>query len=118
MRAIELELKDSWVPLVKNDLYKFAFRTIMLIFMLSLTYFLLKKKGTLLILHARKGIRTSLIAQLVKDLPAMQETWVRSLSWEDPLEKEMATHSNILAWRIPRTESLAGYSPWGHKSRT
>ena len=44
MRAIELELKDSWVPLVKNDLYKFAFRTIMLIFMLSLTYFLLKKK--------------------------------------------------------------------------
>ena len=45
----------------------------------------------------------SLVAQLVKNLPAMQETWVRSLSWEDPLEKEKATHSNILAWRIPWT---------------
>ena len=46
----------------------------------------------------------------------MQETQVRSLGREDPLEKEMATHSNILAWRIPWTErSLAGYNPWGHK---
>ena len=45
----------------------------------------------------------SLVAQLVKNPPAMQETWVRSLSWEDPLEKEKATHSSILAWRIPRT---------------
>ena len=43
----------------------------------------------------------SLVAQLVKNLPAMQETWVRSLGREDPLEKEMATHSSILAWRIP-----------------
>ena len=40
---------------------------------------------------------------------------VRSLSQEDPLEKGMLTHSSILAWRIPRTESLEGYSPWGHK---
>ena len=40
---------------------------------------------------------------MVKNLPAMQETWVGSLDWEDPLEKEMATHSNILAWRIPWT---------------
>ena len=47
---------------------------------------------------------TSLIAQLVKNLPAMKETWVRFLGWEDPLEKEMATHSSILAWRIPWTE--------------
>ena len=47
---------------------------------------------------------TSLVAQMVKHLPAMWETWVRSLSQEDPLEKEMATHSSILAWRIPRTE--------------
>ena len=45
----------------------------------------------------------SLVAQLVKNLPAMQETWVRSLGWEDPLEKGMATHSSILAWRIPWT---------------
>ena len=45
-----------------------------------------------------------LVAQLVKNLPAMQETWVPSLGWEDPLEKEMATHSIILAWKIPWTE--------------
>ena len=43
------------------------------------------------------------VAQLVKNLPAMQETWVRPLGWEDPLEKEIATHSSILAWRVPRT---------------
>ena len=43
----------------------------------------------------------SLVAQLVKNLPAMQETWVRSLAWEDPLEKGKATHSGILAWIIP-----------------
>ena len=46
----------------------------------------------------------SLVAQMVKNLPAMQETWVRSLGWEDPLEKEMATHSSILVWKIPWTE--------------
>ena len=44
------------------------------------------------------------MAQLVKNLPAMQETWVQSLGWEDPLKKEMATHSSILAWRIPWAE--------------
>ena len=43
-----------------------------------------------------------IVAQLVKNLPAVQETWVRFPSWEDPLEKEMATHSSILAWRNPR----------------
>ena len=46
----------------------------------------------------------SLVAQLVKNLPVMQETRVRFLGWEDPLEKKMATHSSILAWRIPWTE--------------
>ena len=45
----------------------------------------------------------SLVAQLVMNLPAVQETWVRSLGWEDPLEKGKATHSNIMAWRIPWT---------------
>ena len=48
--------------------------------------------------------QASLVAQMVKNLPAMQETWVRSLDWEDPLEKEMAIHSSILPWRIPWTE--------------
>ena len=68
----------------------------------------------------------SLVAQMVKCLPAMQETWVRSLGGEDPLEKEMETHSSTLAWKIPWTEepgrlqsngrrSLVGYSPWGCK---
>ena len=46
----------------------------------------------------------SLVAQTVKNLPAIRKTWVQSLGWEDPLEKEMATHSSILAWRIPWTE--------------
>ena len=45
----------------------------------------------------------SLVSQLVKNPPAMQETWIRSLGWEDPVEKGKATHSNILAWRIPWT---------------
>ena len=58
----------------------------------------------------------SLVAQTVKNLPAMQETQVRSLGREDPLEKEMATHSSILAWRIPWTEELGElYSPRGLK---
>ena len=48
--------------------------------------------------------RASPVAQLVKNQPAMWETWVRSLGWEDPLEKGKATHSSILAWRIPWTE--------------
>ena len=50
----------------------------------------------------------SLVAQRLKRLPAMQETLVRSLGREDPLEKEMATHASILAWRIPRTEEPSG----------
>ena len=52
----------------------------------------------------RSSIWASLVAQTVKNLSAMQETWVRSLGWEDPLEKEMASHSSIVAWRIPWTE--------------
>ena len=56
--------------------------------------------------------RLSLIAQLVKNPPAMQETWVRSLGWEDTLEKEKATHSSILAWRFPEflTDFILGGS--------
>ena len=57
----------------------------------------------------------SQVAQMVKNLPAMQETRVWSLGWEDPLGEGMATHSSILAWRIPWTEVLLGYSPWHHK---
>ena len=50
----------------------------------------------------------SLVAQMVKNLPAMQETLVRSLGQEDPLEKGIATHSSVLAWRTPWTEELGG----------
>ena len=58
----------------------------------------------------------SLVAQMVKNLPAMGETSVHSLGQEDPLEKEMATYSSILTWRIPRTEKPGRlYSPWGRK---
>ena len=53
------------------------------------------------------------MAQMVKNLPAMQETRVRSLGWEDPLEKVMAIHSSILAWRIPRTEEPGGLQSMG-----
>ena len=49
---------------------------------------------------------------MVKNLPAVPETWVRSLGREDPLEKGMVTHSSILAWEIPRQRSLGGYSSW------
>ena len=55
-----------------------------------------------------KSLR-GLVAQLVKNLPSMQETWVRSLGWEDPMEKGMATHSSIMAWRI------SWVSLWSHK---
>ena len=55
------------------------------------------------------------MAQRLKRLPSMWETWVRPLVWEDPLEKEMATHSSILAWRIPWMEELGGLQSTGRK---
>ena len=58
------------------------------------------------------------MAQTVKNLPAMQETQVRSLDQKDPLEKELATHSSILAWRIPRTEEPGGLQSMGLQSQT
>ena len=58
---------------------------------------------------------TSLVAQMIKNPLAMQETLVLSLGGEDPLEKGRATHSSILAWRIPWQRSLAGFSPWSYK---
>jgi len=58
------------------------------------------------------------VAQMVKNLPAVQETQVRSLGWEDPLEKGMATHSSVLAWRIPWTEEPSGLqSMWSQRVR-
>ena len=78
---------------------------------------LLAVQGTLksLLQHysSKASILASLVAQRLKHLPAMWETWVRSLGWEDPLEKEMATHSSILALRIPWMEELAGLQSTG-----
>ena len=57
----------------------------------------------------------SLVAQMVKNLPEMWETWVWSLGWDDPLEKGMTTYSNILAWGIPWKKELGGLQSMGHK---
>ena len=63
----------------------------------------------------KKSPHASLVAQTVKRLPTMRETLVRSLGWENPLEKEMATHSNTLAWKIPWMEEPGGLQSRGHK---
>ena len=55
-----------------------------------------------------------MVAQMAKNLPAMQKNSIQSLSWEDPLEKGMVMHSSMLAWRTPWTEET-GYTPWGRK---
>ena len=59
--------------------------------------------------------RAFLVAQMVKHLPTMQESWVQSMGWEDPLEKEMALHSSTLAWKIPRMEEPGRLQPWSRK---
>ena len=64
-------------------------------------------------MHFRKALGAPLGAQMAKSLPAKQETWVRSLGGEDPLLKGMATHSSILAWRIPCTEEPVGAAVHG-----
>ena len=61
----------------------------------------------------KKESGASIVAQMVKNTPAMQELWVQSLGQEDPLEKQMATHSSILAWEIPWPEQPAGPQPLG-----
>ena len=73
--------------------------------------FLYFKLCILLLLLQVKNVPqvVSLVAQMVKNPPAMQETWIRSLDWEDPLEKGMTTHSSILAWRIPWMEEPGSY---------
>ena len=60
-------------------------------------------------------MKTSLVAQMVKHPSTMRETRVRALGWKDPLEKEMATHSSTLAWRIPWMEELGGLQSTGRK---
>ena len=74
--------------------------------------FVLHALYTILLLPL-KLLKASLVAQTVKCLPAVQDTQVRSLGWEDPLEKEMATHSSLLIWRIPRTGEPSGLLSMG-----
>ena len=68
------------------------------------------------ILQRSAFFMASLVVQSVKDLPDVQETQVQSLGWEDPLEKEMTTHSNILAWKIPWTEEPSGLQFMGSQT--
>ena len=87
--------------------------------MIGLNLEMLKSTGRLSELRDRmESGRASLVAQMVKNLPAMQETWVRSLGQEDPVEKVMATYSSILAWRIPWTEQPGGLWTMGSQSWT
>ena len=76
-------------------------------------FFLIKKKISRVISLVAQRLRSSLVAQAVESMPAMQETQVQSLGREDPLEKEMAAHSSILAWRIPLTEEPGGLQSMG-----
>ena len=80
------------------------------IFCCSICIFVVSSDGPL---HIQCPYGASLVAQTVKSLPAMCETWVRLLGWEDPLEEGMATHSSILAWRSPWTEEPGGLQPMG-----
>ena len=73
----------------------------------------ISKKKVALIWTLVYGVYDSLVAQMVKSPPAMKETQVRSLGWKDPLEKEMATQSSVLAWRIPWTEEPGGLQSMG-----
>ena len=71
------------------------------------------------LLEPSHALIPGLPGSVVKNPPAMKETWVQFLGWEDPLEKEMATHSSILAWEIPRTEEPGGLQSMGlQKCRT
>ena len=83
---------------------------------ISLSCFSSKKIETNLTFEgAMEACQASLVAQMVKHLPAMRETQVQSLGWEAPLEKEMATHSSTLAWKIPWAEEPGGLQSWDHK---
>ena len=103
----------SWLEWGKRELFSHSFNTYLYmpdirIYVYLYTYILgvssTKQASFLLFSYDLTHLWASLVAQRVKNLPAMQETWVQSLGWEDPLQKEMATHSSILAWEIPWTE--------------
>ena len=88
--------------------------------LLDAAYHFLSSKVFLKLTYAIKKTHNwaSLVAQTVEDLPAVQEPWVRSLGWDDPLEEGMATHSSVLAWRIPWTEEPRELQSMGSQSQT
>ena len=94
---------DHFLKLL-NDLLQYLFCLCVCVCLVS---FLFGRGGV------AKSCWTSLVAQMVKHLPTMPETQVQSLGREDPLEKEMATHSSLLAWRIPWTEEPGGLQSMG-----
>ena len=131
-------LSVYWVPLVSvcrglSDLFASAMPKLRVPFTTSYIYMLhwvlvlpchfgspaISRTLLIEVAHTHRSA-ASLVDQSVKNLPAVQETWAWSLGQEEPLEKEMATHSSILAWRIPShgQRRLVGYSLWGYKSQT
>ena len=100
----------------RNKLYYFH-KTVQFVIKFHILFY---QKTLLSILHLHNHLVTctaSLVAQMVKNLSEMQETWVISLGREDTLENEMVTHSSILAWRIPRTEEPGGLQSMGSQSQ-
>jgi len=73
----------------------------------------LETSTVIMLRRCPEDVWASLVAQMAKNPPTMRETWVCPLGWEDPLEEEMATHSSILAWRIPWTEEPCGLQSMG-----
>ena len=107
-QIVQTWAESNWVgchsPLASSEKYIVHLKKRAIIHSESSTSMCWIRKRRSLITSLKKKKLSSLIAQMVKKSPAMQETWVWSLGWEDPLEKEMATHYTILAWIIPWTE--------------
>ena len=101
-------LADRFFPILSH-IYIYIYVSISNIY----TEFSIYKYIFIYYLYVYVNIWASLVAQSVKNLPTVQETWVQSLSWADPLEKEMATHSTILAWKISWAEEPGGLQSMG-----
>ena len=98
-----ISFRMDWLDLALSKCCDFwLFGILYLILCVSLLHFSFSRLGTIKwVSHALTKLWAAMVTQLVKNPPAMRKTWVRSLGWEDPLEKGKATHSNNLAWRIP-----------------
>ena len=115
---MSLKKQESWIQKVANHDFHETWISLSLNWFFSLSeiyciFTTVKYIHYFLIFILLFGCTSSLVAQSVKSLFTMRETWVQSLGWEDPLEKEMATHSSILAWRILWTEEPGGLQSMG-----